>query len=70
MSRLNENTVPNVKNRSFSVTATVTLPGGDGQGAMVAQGGSFGGWAFYLRDGVPTFGSCWLPRLDSNCSGQ
>lgn len=55
MTRLNENTVPNVKNRSFSVAATVTLPSAEGQGAMVAQGGGFGGWAFYLRDGVPTY---------------
>ncbi|WP_370618163.1 hypothetical protein [Mumia sp. Pv 4-285] len=56
MTRLNENTVLNVKNTSFSVTATLTLPDGPpGQGAIVAQGGSFGGWALYLRDGVPTY---------------
>ncbi|GAA1058878.1 arylsulfatase [Agromyces bracchium] len=53
MSRLNENTVLNVKNRSFTVTAVATLPtDGPAQGALVAQGGSFGGWALYFRDGL------------------
>ncbi len=55
MSRLNENTVLNVKNTSFSVTATVTTPDEPAQGAIVAQGGRFGGWAFYVRDGVPAY---------------
>lgn len=56
MTRLNENTVLNVKNRSFSVTAHIVAPdNAPAQGALIAQGGSFGGWAFYLRDGKPCY---------------
>lgn len=60
MTRLNENTVPNVKNTSFTVTANVTLGEAPGQGAMVAQGGRFGGWSFFLKDGKPALGYNWL----------
>ncbi len=55
MTRLNENAVPNVKNTSFTVEATLSVPDEPAQGAIVAQGSSFGGWAFYFRDGVPAY---------------
>lgn len=56
MTRLNENTVPNVKNTSFTVTANITTPDvGTAEGAIVAQGGRFGGWAFYFREGLLTY---------------
>ncbi|MCB0988312.1 MAG: arylsulfatase [Microthrixaceae bacterium] len=55
MTRLNENTVLNVKNTSFTVTATLTLPDQPAEGAVIAQGGRFGGWALYFRKGVPTY---------------
>ncbi len=52
MTRLNENTVLNVKNRSFSVTAEIEIPeGAPAEGALIAQGGSFGGWALYFVGG-------------------
>jgi len=52
MSRLSENAVINVKNKSHSVTAEVVIPDGGGHGVVVAQGGAFGGWALYLVDGA------------------
>jgi arylsulfatase A-like enzyme len=52
MTRLNENTVPNVKNTSFTVTAKVELGAEPAQGAIIAQGGAFGGWCVYFKDGV------------------
>ncbi|MGH3703631.1 MAG: arylsulfatase [Agromyces sp.] len=56
MTRLNENTVLNVKNTSFTVTAKVETPSeGAAEGAVIAQGGSFGGWALYFRDGLLTY---------------
>jgi arylsulfatase len=55
MTRLNENTVLNVKNTSFTVTATLTLPDQPAEGAIIAQGGSFGGWALYFLHGVPAY---------------
>jgi len=60
MTRLNENTTPNVKNTSFTVTAGVTIGDEPAQGAVIAQGGKFGGWAFYFKDGVPAYAHNWV----------
>jgi arylsulfatase len=51
MRRLGENTVLNLKNKSHTVTAEVLLPNGPAHGVIVAQGGEFGGWSFYAKDG-------------------
>ena len=51
MKRLSENSVLDIKNRSFSVTASVdTAVGGPTNGVLIAQGGRFGGWALYMKD--------------------
>jgi arylsulfatase A-like enzyme len=55
MSRLTENTVINIKNKSHSVTAQVEVPKDGAEGVVVAQGGAFGGWSLYLKDGKPTY---------------
>jgi arylsulfatase len=60
MRRLNENTVPNVKNTSFTVTARITLDDKPAQGAVLAQGGAFGGWCIYFKDGVPAYAHNWV----------
>jgi len=44
---------PPLLNRSFSVTADVVIPQGGGEGVLLAYGGRFGGWSFYLKDGKP-----------------
>jgi hypothetical protein len=57
MTRLSENSVLSIKNKSFSVTAEVVVPdesaAGDKplSGTIMAQGGAFGGWSFYAKDG-------------------
>ena len=51
MGRLTENVVLNIKNKSWSVTAEVILPAGNANGVIIAQGGAFGGWSFYAKDG-------------------
>ena len=51
MGRLTENVVLNIKNKSWSVTAEVILPAGNAHGVIIAQGGAFGGWSFYAKDG-------------------
>ena len=51
MGRLSENSVVSVKNKSFSVTAEVTIPDSGAEGVIIAQGGRFGGWSMYARDG-------------------
>ncbi|GAA0531893.1 arylsulfatase [Saccharopolyspora subtropica] len=53
--RLTEETAPNVKNRSHSLTAEVVVPPGGAEGVLVAQGGRFGGWSFYFHEGRPSY---------------
>ena len=55
MGRLSENSVVSIKNKSFSVTAEVEVPEGGAEGVLIAQGGRFGGWAVYVKDGKATF---------------
>ena len=55
MGRLSENSVVSIKNKSFSVTADVDVPAGGAEGVIIAQGGRFGGWAFYAKDGRAKF---------------
>ncbi|MDZ7624378.1 MAG: arylsulfatase [Ignavibacteriaceae bacterium] len=55
MTGMTENTFVSIKNRSFTVTADVDVPSNGGNGIVIAQGGRFGGWALYVKDGVPAF---------------
>jgi arylsulfatase A-like enzyme len=55
MGRLSENSVVSIKNKSFSVTAEIDVPGAGAEGVIIAQGGRFGGWAFYAKDGRAKF---------------
>jgi arylsulfatase A-like enzyme len=55
MAGLSENSVLNIKNKSFSVTAEVVVPDGGANGTLIAQGGAIGGWSFYARDGKAKF---------------
>ena len=55
MGRLSENSVVNIKNRSFSVTAEVDVPAGGLDGVVIAQGGRFGGWSVYFVGGRARF---------------
>ncbi len=54
MGRLSENSVVSIKNKSFSVTAEVAVADG-ADGVIIAQGGRFGGWALYFKDGKAKF---------------
>ncbi|MFB9641250.1 arylsulfatase [Agromyces lapidis] len=55
MGRLSENSVVSIKNKSFSVTAEVEVPEGGANGVIIAQGGRFGGWSLYVKDGTLKF---------------
>jgi arylsulfatase len=55
MGRLSENSVINIKAKSHSVTAEIDVPAGGAEGVIVAQGGAFAGWSFYLKGGRPTY---------------
>ncbi len=52
MRRLSESSVLSMKNKSFTVTAEIVVPQGKkANGVIVAQGGRFGGWALYAKEG-------------------
>ena len=55
MGRLTENSVITLKNKSHAVTAEIVVPEGGATGPIVAQGGAFGGWSLYLKDGKPAY---------------
>jgi arylsulfatase len=55
MKGMSENVFINVKNRSLTITADVVLPARPANGVILAQGGRFGGWSLYFKDGKPTY---------------
>ena len=55
MKRLSENSVINIKNKSFSVTVELAVVQSPAQGVLIAQGGAFGGWALYAHGGRAKF---------------
>jgi arylsulfatase len=55
MTGMLENVFINVKNKSNTLTAEIEVPAGGGHGTILAQGGRFGGWSLYVKDGVPAY---------------
>ena len=55
MGRLSENSVIVTKNKSLSITASITVPDGGANGVLIAQGGAFGGLSLYLTEGRPAY---------------
>jgi len=55
MRRLTENSIVVTKNKSFALTAEIEVPEGGAEGVIIAQGGAFGGFSLYAKDGKPAF---------------
>ena len=55
MGRLSENSVVVNKNKSHAITAEVDVPEGGAEGVIIAQGGAFGGFSLYVKDGKPAY---------------
>jgi arylsulfatase A-like enzyme len=55
MGRLSESSVLSIKNKSFTVTAEVAVPATAVNGPIIVQGGRFGGWGLYAKDGKAAF---------------
>jgi arylsulfatase len=53
--RVPEGLAPNFKNKSFTITANIEVPKSGADGVLATEGGRFGGWAFYIKGGKPTF---------------
>ncbi|MEY4243372.1 MAG: hypothetical protein RLZZ245_957 [Verrucomicrobiota bacterium] len=56
MHGMSENVFLNIKNKSKTVTAEIEVAEGTiANGTLIAQGGRFGGWSLYVKDGVPGY---------------
>ena len=55
LARIPEGAAPDVKNKSFRITADVVLPKGSEQGVVLTQGGLSAGYALLFKDGKPVF---------------
>jgi arylsulfatase A-like enzyme len=55
MTRIPEGASPDIKNKSFSITALVEVPDGNASGMIITQGGLFGGYGLYLEKRKPIF---------------
>jgi arylsulfatase A-like enzyme len=53
--RISEACVVNLKNKSHTVTANITVPESGAIGVIVNQGGSVGGWSMYAHQGKLTY---------------
>jgi arylsulfatase A-like enzyme len=54
MTGMTENAFINVKNQSVTITADVEVAAG-ANGVIICQGGRFGGWSLYVKDGKPAY---------------
>jgi len=55
MIRIPEGTAPDIKNKSFSMTAHVDIPEDGANGVIATEGGRFGGWGLLMTEGKPEF---------------
>ena len=60
MGRLSENSIVVLKNKSHAITAQVEVPNGGAKDVIMAQGGAFGGWSLYVKDGKPAYCYNWF----------
>jgi arylsulfatase len=50
-----ENDFINTKNTSFEIVADIETSGQPANRVIVFQGGRFGGWSLYVKDGTPAY---------------
>jgi arylsulfatase len=55
MVRIPEGGAPDLKNKSFGISAVVDIPEGGAEGLLMTQGGRFAGLGLYLLEGRPVF---------------
>ncbi len=62
MTAMLENATIDIKNRSHTITPEIEIPQENAQGVIIAQGGRFGGWSLYVKDGKLKYCYNWLDR--------
>jgi arylsulfatase len=55
MVRIPEGSAPDLKNKSWTAAAEVSIPDSGASGVLATMGGRFGGWALLMRDNKPEF---------------
>lgn len=55
MTRIPEGSAPDLKNKSFGISAVVEIPEGGAEGVLMTQGGRFAGVGLYILEGRPVF---------------
>jgi arylsulfatase len=58
-----------VKNKSKTITAEIEVPAGGANGTIIAQGGRFGGWSLYVKDGIPAYDYNFLGLVRASVAG-
>lgn len=69
MTRIPEGASPDIKNKSWSITAEVETKA-DTTGMIITNGGLFGGWALYLEKGKPAFHFNFVDVVHYQVAGQ
>jgi arylsulfatase len=70
MTGMTENVFLNIKNNSKIITAEIDVPPGGANGAILVQGGRFGGWALYVKNGVPAYDYNFLGLRSTTIEGR
>jgi len=63
---VSEGAAINTKNKSYTVTADIDLADAAANGVIISQGGRFGGWSLYMKDGIAHYQYNYLGTERSN----
>ena len=55
MVRIPEGAAPDIKNKSYRISADVEITADGAEGMLLTQGGRFCGWGLYVLEGVPKY---------------
>lgn len=70
MQGMMESAFLNVKNKSNTIIAEIVVPEKGANGIIIAQGGRFGGWALYVKDGIPAYDYNFLGLKSTTVAGS
>jgi arylsulfatase len=53
--RIPQQDLPSLRGKAHTITASVNVPAGGGNGVILADGGRYGGFVLYVQDGKPIY---------------
>jgi arylsulfatase len=68
--RIPENSAPNMKNKSHTITVDLEVPKAGGDGVLVAEGGVCAGFSLYVKDGRPIYEYNWFTQARYKVAGS